>query len=628
MSAYFNGKKVNLNYIFNNNAYTNTVTGNAKVVLDDITEGQSITVTVLMGDNVIPETELHVYGTNPSKYISYVTDNNGRAVVKGISPITTIHAISEEYTIKAEYNKSIPEAFDNINDKIKKTSEDVIELQADVEKNNTAITKIESDTAELWERTSCRTTKSGLTEVNITDADDTGDIYIKVTVVGEEAEGPSLFDFPLYIWNFENQDEYQTYDISNGEIVIKKPYPNFIASIPYDNRFYIEVTYNTSVSKGFDKLKEDVKKQAQTAISSWGGKNLANTLSPIDASLLTYTQANRFALMPPEYITWERSSDGGVTWEIANEVADSRKVLNVTTANSIFVLPNANAVNTSTLNRLRVTFDFPKGTLYAVLLKLIVEVFTGGAKGVTCEVSTSTYATPDTFVVRTEGELKGEPGYNVFQLNSILLGGYTSSRNTHTRKLRLTVKCDTLTSGRGNNFALSRIYAIAPTAFTTLNMLQKFGDLYQPDWQGNAVFQNGVKANTFTGNLTGAATRAIADEDGNNIIATYQRKDETVKCTYRYTSFTNVPKGYSETIFISTRGGLPDVKDILWIELCPYDETTTKYKSQLTIGEIIYNAETNNIELKSVYNHGEAIEDGQNYEMGFKMLVKSKSKSN
>ena len=213
MSAYFNGQSVNLNYIFNNNAYTNTVTGAAKVVLNDITEGQSITVTALMGDNVIPETELHVYGTNPSKYISYVTDNNGRAVVKSIAPITTIDAISEEYTIKAEYNKSIPEAFDNINDKIKKTSEDVIELQADVEKNNTAITKIESDTAELWERTSCRTTKSGLTEVNITDADDTGDIYIKVTVVGEEAEGPSLFDFPLYIWNFENQDEYQTYEI-------------------------------------------------------------------------------------------------------------------------------------------------------------------------------------------------------------------------------------------------------------------------------------------------------------------------------------------------------------------------------------------------------------------------------
>lgn len=132
MSAYLNGKNVNLNYVFNNNAYTNTVKGNAKIVLDDITEEQDITATVLMGDNVISETELHVYGTNPSEYKSYVTDNNGRAVVKGISPVTTIDALTEEYTVKAEYNKSIPEAFDNINDKIKKTSKAVIELQEDV----------------------------------------------------------------------------------------------------------------------------------------------------------------------------------------------------------------------------------------------------------------------------------------------------------------------------------------------------------------------------------------------------------------------------------------------------------------------------------------------------------------
>ena len=114
MSAYFNGKSVNLNYIFNNNAYTNTVTGNAKVVLDDITEGQSITVTVLMGENVIPKTDLHVYSTNPSEYISYVTDDNGRAVVRGMSTITIIDAISEEYTVKAEYTKSISESFNSI----------------------------------------------------------------------------------------------------------------------------------------------------------------------------------------------------------------------------------------------------------------------------------------------------------------------------------------------------------------------------------------------------------------------------------------------------------------------------------------------------------------------------------
>lgn len=136
----------------------------------------------------------------------------------------------------------------------------VNEIARAVIANEEEIKKSKENSNELWERTSCRTTKSGLTKVNITDADDTGDIYIKVTVVGEEGEGPSLSTFALHIWNFENQDEYKTYDISNGEIVIQKPYPQFIVGIPCDNRFYIEVTYNTSVSKGFDNLKEDVEK--------------------------------------------------------------------------------------------------------------------------------------------------------------------------------------------------------------------------------------------------------------------------------------------------------------------------------------------------------------------------------
>ena len=145
------------------------------------------------------------------------------------------------------YNKSISSAFE--------------EVKADVEKNNTAITKIEFDTAELWERTSCRTTKSGRGSVTVDDADDTDhDILIKAVPISEEhSDEQGLFAITISVP--ATGEEYQIGSPEVGE-VIKNPRSPFTAEIrgPQQAYFSVEVTYNTSVSKGFEDFKAETDK--------------------------------------------------------------------------------------------------------------------------------------------------------------------------------------------------------------------------------------------------------------------------------------------------------------------------------------------------------------------------------
>lgn len=290
------------------------------------------------------------------------------------------------------------------------------------------------------------------------------------------------------------------------------------AEISAQNAEKANQSAGTSATKAEQSKKDIESWRSYESKLQWGGEHLANNLSPLDTSLIAPTRANRFALMNPDYITWERSSDGGATWKLYS-VSNASKVDIVTTLGTVKVVDGN---NTSINNQLRVTFDIPPSVMYMRLQKLYIEFGAQGAKyegknGALCTVEIATYGNPDTFKEYVSTTVQGDDGYNVIQMNTMLGKQSTSEATTpnHARKIRLTFRCDSLTSGRTNAFRVRRIYAIANTAWRTENSMQSVGTPYTVHNTGRTDFQNPIKAPS----IESVVTRAIADENGNNIAA-------------------------------------------------------------------------------------------------------------
>lgn len=299
-------------------------------------------------------------------------------------------------------------------------------------------------------------------------------------------------------------------EISNLAHTISESYVNII---DYQRDKQTAKEYiNTVVSTATANMNKE-------AFFIWGGKDLENNLSPIDASMLNVTQANRFSLMSSDNILWENSNDGGNTWNVHN-VTNQQKIDNVTTYSPIKVTPST---NTSILNQMRVTFTFPTAYLYMRLLKLAIDFATTGAKECKCKIETSSYNKPDIYSTLKTVNISGDNGWNIIQTN-ITIGRQTeNSGGNYINKLRLTFSCNNLTNGRPNNFSVRSIFGIAPTLYRYANNLQKYGVPYVPHYTGRIDFEYPIK----TPSIDSIITRAIADESGNNIENTYMKKTDT-----------------------------------------------------------------------------------------------------
>lgn len=264
----------------------------------------------------------------------------------------------------------------------------------------------------------------------------------------------------------------------------------------------------------------------------WGGENLSGKTSPIDAALLDVLSSNRFAFMPPEYVVIEEygdSSDGTSVWK-TRALAGHYKT-SLTTDETRIGMSNTftSGGNTYNVSKIRVTFTVPKGSMYMAIKKLMIKFGTGGHINTPCTVSVAKYSAPNEFSDVSTCTLNGDPSWNVIQLNGILFGGFNSSPDTHITSIRLTFE----QVGDGySNISLQSIYAIAPDCWMPLNPMQKRGTPYVVLKDGTTVFYANNKEGGTTyapiqaSEFRGVATRAIADENGNNIANTYMKKSD------------------------------------------------------------------------------------------------------
>ena len=270
-----------------------------------------------------------------------------------------------------------------------------------------------------------------------------------------------------------------------------------------------------------DDLFHTLKNNAKEACLEWGGKDLANAVSPADAAMASELSANRLAYLPGEYIDIEYSRDGGKTWADYGKTADDKTAF-VTVSNSINIGgTEALAAGVTTNDQVRVTITAAKNTLYFRARKALFDLSTNGASDCKVDVEYSTIGDENTFILlKKDIKVSGWSGWNSIDLGNLIFGGNT---NTQYRKLRFTFRIGKLGSTNYSNaLTITKMRMYGEMAWQTRSNLASIGTIYNYDIKQNVNFPADVKAISFTG----LASKASADQAGNNIVDTYATKEE------------------------------------------------------------------------------------------------------
>lgn len=139
--AFINGKHTDLAFVVGNNYYTECLSGVGSVTIDE-ENSCDVTLTVTKDGIAVSDAVVTISGEE------YITDGKGKLVIttQGNTAIST----NSEYTITAEYHKSIPEEFDRAFSEIASGKQEAESLRGEIESLNDKVkgevyTKEESD---------------------------------------------------------------------------------------------------------------------------------------------------------------------------------------------------------------------------------------------------------------------------------------------------------------------------------------------------------------------------------------------------------------------------------------------------------------------------------------------------
>ena len=260
------------------------------------------------------------------------------------------------------------------------------------------------------------------------------------------------------------------------------------------------------------------------AYLEFGGKHISGGYSPVDAALIPYLGANRFAFGNANAISVEYSRDGGSTW-IDYGASDMKKraLFSSMKSGGVFIGKSSsdNKANVNCLVRISIT-DTTVFPVYADLNKLEMCVDTEYSNGCYVTIDGIKANNPNEYtVILDRHPISGNPGSNIINTN---ISTYGSQYHTDSYKsLRFTFGCtevdSKITYGLTvyNIFGYGYIWSVANVS----NMAQ-LGHIYSYDGNQNVTFPSHVIAPVFEG----SATKAIKDGSGNIIIDTYATKNE------------------------------------------------------------------------------------------------------
>lgn len=236
----------------------------------------------------------------------------------------------------------------------------------------------------------------------------------------------------------------------------------------------------------------------------WGGRNIANGYSPIDAAMISELGANRFAFGNVAGITIEYSTDAGSTW-LDYGSSDTAKTALFTTA-STHIIGKAARGEVTTDCMLRVTIDTDAFQVYTILNKFAIFMSTGTCTGCYCKIEASLESTPTEFVEFVgKASLGGNSGWNIVNISNLMT--YGNAPTYQYGLIRFTFGC-TNVGDASHPMTIAKIMGFGGVGWHTPSNMAKTGLLYTYNTAQEATFPAKVTAPNFIGNLTGTATEA------------------------------------------------------------------------------------------------------------------------
>lgn len=234
----------------------------------------------------------------------------------------------------------------------------------------------------------------------------------------------------------------------------------------------------------------------------WGGRNIADGYSPIDAAMVSELGANRFMFGKVAGITVEYSEDAGATWN-TYPLADSTKVDLFSTGNNYVFAGGEKSRQPSVNDMLRVTIDSDAFGVYTALNKFVLFISTGGASGCYCTIDAALESSPTTFKTFADKvPVSGWSGYDI--INTEAFETYGNNPLRQYGLIRFTLGCTSApTISNRAGLALLKIMAFGGAGWSTPSTMAKTGHLYSYNSRKDAVFPASVTALNFIGKVNG-----------------------------------------------------------------------------------------------------------------------------
>jgi hypothetical protein len=236
----------------------------------------------------------------------------------------------------------------------------------------------------------------------------------------------------------------------------------------------------------------------------WGGRNIANGYSPIDAAMISELGANRFAFGKAAGITVEYSTDAGKTW-LDYGYTDIQKV-------GIFGVGQSTLLGKSTIDTLttdcmlRISIAPHVFGLYTVLNKFVIHAYASSRTGAYCTIDASIKDTPTVFkTFANKVPLYGGPAWNIINTPNLIT--YNNAPSTQFGLIRFTFGCTAVNTEFGA-IAIDRIMAFGGVGWSTPSNIAKNGHLYTYNNSQEAKFPASITAPNFIGKVNGFDVKA------------------------------------------------------------------------------------------------------------------------
>lgn len=237
------------------------------------------------------------------------------------------------------------------------------------------------------------------------------------------------------------------------------------------------------------------------AYISWGGRDLAGSVSPVDAAMYEEFSANRLAFMKPAGITIEYSTNGGTSWTNYGST-DEQKVGLVTTSNTLTIGKTSTA-NVS--NKLRVTINATNGGIYFLLRKIAIYVSTQGNGGSNVLVEYSNKGSESTFKTLKTSTLNGWGGWNIINTTTSFGGGSAQTGNWDAVRLTFGIT----SAGTSGSLIVTKLRMFGETMWSSVSNLSSTGHIYSYDTSQNVTFPAKVTASSFAGATATSSTNGL-----------------------------------------------------------------------------------------------------------------------